>query len=139
MVVQHKVIAKGEAVFGAALLRPRRALRRRDTSRPAALQAVIMVVLDKAKAKGGAIFGAAQAAGDLDGIDLGAETIRAAAERIGKRRIRSRPTLRCELASLTSRPAALHVVIIVVQGKVKANGGPSSAPRRRPERQAEKT
>ena len=37
-----------------------------------------------AVAKGGAIFGAAQAAGNLDGTELGAETIRAAAERIAK-------------------------------------------------------
>ena len=43
-----------------------------------------MVVLGKVKAKGVAIFGAAQAAGNLDGIELGAETIRAAAERIAK-------------------------------------------------------
>ena len=66
MVVQHKVKAKGGAVFGAALLRAR----------------LIMVVQGKVKAKGGAIFGAAQAAGNLCGIELGAETIRAAAERV---------------------------------------------------------
>ena len=47
MVVQHKVNAKGGAVFGAALLRPR--LRAR----------LIMVVQEKVKAKGGTIFGAA--------------------------------------------------------------------------------
>ena len=47
MVVQHKVNAKGGAVFGAALLRPR--LRAR----------LIKVVQEKVKAKGGAIFGAA--------------------------------------------------------------------------------
>ena len=43
-----------------------------------------MAVLGKVKAKGGAIFGAAQAAGNIDGIELGAGTIRAAAERIAK-------------------------------------------------------
>ena len=47
MVVQHKVNAKGGAVFGAALLRPR--LRAR----------LIKVVQEKVKAKGGTIFGAA--------------------------------------------------------------------------------
>ena len=47
MVVQQKVNAKGGAVFGAALLRPR--LRARP----------IKVVKEKVKAKGGAIFGAA--------------------------------------------------------------------------------
>ena len=47
MVVQHKVNAKGEAVFGAALLRPR--LRAR----------LIKVVQEKVKANGGGISGAA--------------------------------------------------------------------------------
>ena len=72
VVVQHKVNATGGAVFGAALLRPR--LRAR----------LIMVVQGKVMAKGGAIFSAAQATGNLDGIELCAETIRAAAERIGE-------------------------------------------------------
>ena len=43
-----------------------------------------MVVQGKVKVKGGAIFGAAQAAGNLGSIELGAETIRAAAEQIGE-------------------------------------------------------
>ena len=47
MVAQHKANAKGGAVFGTALLRPR--LRAR----------LIKVVQEKVKAKGGAIFGAA--------------------------------------------------------------------------------
>ena len=40
--------------------------------------------MDGAKAKGGAMFAAAQAAGDLDGIEFTAGSVRAVAERIAK-------------------------------------------------------
>jgi len=40
--------------------------------------------MDGVKAKGGAMFAAAQAAGDLDGIEFTAGSVRAVAERIAK-------------------------------------------------------
>jgi len=40
--------------------------------------------MDRVKAKGGAMFAAAQAAGDLDGIESTAGSVRAVAERIAK-------------------------------------------------------
>ena len=67
--------------------------------------AVLVRRMDGVKAKGEAMFAAAQAAGDLGGIDFTAGSVRAVAERVARRMVRRRgrlrPTQGCKMLSPT--------------------------------------